>query len=1164
MTAQGPFDNVPVWSGDASEFEAYVTACKWYAKATKENERPLVVARLWGKLKGAAKSVVRHLEPDDFESKDGLELFLQILRDSPLQQLPIPDSFSRLERWNQLRRHDRETISELLVREEEHFTELLQALGRARTDRSVVRAPPGLKSRPSSPAREPQRGPPSTPSRSVIGQAADDPGSPSSPKASGAQAKTSTATGISPEGTNDFFSDELRGYRLLKAARLTYHERQNVLVQTADSTHFQDVRRALRTLFSEDPERGPVRGTGKVWYNEADDWAEYQDESAWADGSPGSYESYDMDYATEQYWSDWPSDDWWSWDQYEDYAEPWPEGDEVQPDETADGPEEAQLREAFTIAGEANKTLKDAREAVRRVRQARGYFAPESNTGKGLTFQSQLGKGKGGGKGKFSGSKGKSSSKGFGPCFICGMSGHGYQSCPDRFSKGPKGKGQKGSFGKGKPKGKVHYYDVHMNIFAAQWDETSSHERSPTWALLDTGATENAVGVDTLGDMVKHGGFSYAVSMDDRPTFRFGNGLKDQAVSRVDLHDTSLGPISFYVLGGSGCKTPPLIGGRTLRSKNVLMSYGEGLFMYSNVSTCGRPCTVKLNPMKSGHMAIDLSEEPAKLDIDLPGQKSTGHESNLVEPVVGHKDVSVLAFSRCSPEKQTPHEIFTMNVEQNLSDRLQTLAHQLHGLRQAQRGNERQRSPSGLGRSSPRRMAVHGEPQDRQDSQQPTWNMDFLRKMWFAHELQAQGGANRPVPSSWPRSSCDQLCHRGAEAADESRPVHREGDEWQAHGSQGQTFADGHRPDHGGQPDLQGVPGESGEGDQKCEDWSGRGFDTNANDVNGSGSCSRGNGKSELGLGSREQRFEDEAPAGGSFSISNGNDVAAGKGQSGTGQDGAQEARRDDQSEGGILGRNRDDDSVIRPDGGERGQEGVSLLWQALGALRRKMKMATGTTNTTSHPPNPSDDTTCTTSPMASNSNGGSLAATSATTMKSAMPLESPISLSMSSPQPSSTSLQSPMPQSSSMSMTVPMSLRSSMSPDGTTRDSLTSPTAPPMASSPDAPLKLLASTSWRSSTTPPLKSTTTSFCASATACSCGKRHHPEGIMLSEHGTSGPSPAATRPNSNNEKPVINDKNVMAGSSTSKMAKGLAALGAMVLLPVHGLLTQIAGKQTSWR
>lgn len=121
-----------------------------------------------------------------------------------------------------------------------------------------------------------------------------------------------------------------------------------------------------------------------------------------------------------------------------------------------------------------------------------------------------------------------------------------------------------------------------------------------------------------------------------------------------------------------------------------------------------------------------------------------------------------------------------MDTEQNLSDRRQTLAHQPHGLRQAWRRNERQPSPSGLGRSSPRRMAVHGESQDWQDPHQPVRIMDFLRKMWFAHQLQGKGGADRPASTGRSRSPCDQHRHRGAEADDGLRPVHREGDEREA------------------------------------------------------------------------------------------------------------------------------------------------------------------------------------------------------------------------------------------------------------------------------------------------------------------------------------------------------------------------------------------------
>ena len=57
---------IPSWDGNPSSFEEYVTAAKWYHRGTKTNERELVVARLWGQLSSAAKSVVRYLEPDQY------------------------------------------------------------------------------------------------------------------------------------------------------------------------------------------------------------------------------------------------------------------------------------------------------------------------------------------------------------------------------------------------------------------------------------------------------------------------------------------------------------------------------------------------------------------------------------------------------------------------------------------------------------------------------------------------------------------------------------------------------------------------------------------------------------------------------------------------------------------------------------------------------------------------------------------------------------------------------------------------------------------------------------------------------------------------------------------------------------------------------------------
>lgn len=97
-------NTVPTWDGDPTTFETFSTASRWYERSLKENERKLAASRIWQKLTGAAKSVVRHLDPGDFDDSNGLTKLLNVLRESPLQKLPVPDSFSRLEKWSQLRR----------------------------------------------------------------------------------------------------------------------------------------------------------------------------------------------------------------------------------------------------------------------------------------------------------------------------------------------------------------------------------------------------------------------------------------------------------------------------------------------------------------------------------------------------------------------------------------------------------------------------------------------------------------------------------------------------------------------------------------------------------------------------------------------------------------------------------------------------------------------------------------------------------------------------------------------------------------------------------------------------------------------------------------------------------------------------------------------------
>ena len=134
--------------------------CKWYEFGLKDADRKLAAPRIWLRFDGAAKNVVCPLDPREFDSATGLERLLDVLRQSPLQKLPVPDSFSRLERWTGLRGSGGEEISSLLVREEELFVELKQALQRARVERAKAeKTSTGVGARERDPSESPSRSP---------------------------------------------------------------------------------------------------------------------------------------------------------------------------------------------------------------------------------------------------------------------------------------------------------------------------------------------------------------------------------------------------------------------------------------------------------------------------------------------------------------------------------------------------------------------------------------------------------------------------------------------------------------------------------------------------------------------------------------------------------------------------------------------------------------------------------------------------------------------------------------------------------------------------------------------------------------------------------------------------------------------------------------------
>lgn len=147
--------------------------------------------------------------------------------------------------------------------------------------------------------------------------------------------------------------------------------------------------------------------------------------------------------------------------------------------------------------------------------------------------------------------KGKVKGKGktLGPCFTCGQPGHSYMQCPDRFSKGGgRGKfssptsstGSPSSKGKGKRpfKGKTYFVEyeyVPENVQDINVLSLIENEELDTvaasWVVLDTGATESVARVAAMTRLLRNNDtMGCYITLHERPTFRFGNGLTQRAI----------------------------------------------------------------------------------------------------------------------------------------------------------------------------------------------------------------------------------------------------------------------------------------------------------------------------------------------------------------------------------------------------------------------------------------------------------------------------------------------------------------------------------------------------------------------------------------------------------------------------------------------------------
>ena len=387
-------NDVPTWDGEPSAFERFAIACRWYLYGLKTSERHLAAPRIWNKLQGPAKTVVRHLRPEEYATEGGVDKLLAALRESPLQKLPIPDSFSRLEKWSSLQRRQGETVPHMLVREEELFIELQALLKRARErgQQGVFRL--GFKGAgrgEPEPAKAPDKAPTGKEEEAPATHAPrqrprSDPGaSPGSePRSSSQQASAEAVPvekAVEDEVAGGFFEEEL--------TRLPSSEsRPASATRTPASADFdrqQLIRQALRSLYdeviSEQSRRPRQHAYDMDTVYEGDVLWQGQWEEPWADdyGDHGDFYTEESGTYYQNDWYDDPAAEEWNHDSYPDVEAYYQNEPENAMGETGAG-EEADVDDPETTDLKAQE--QEAYALAQAVAAVRGGKAP-SQKGKG-------------------------------------------------------------------------------------------------------------------------------------------------------------------------------------------------------------------------------------------------------------------------------------------------------------------------------------------------------------------------------------------------------------------------------------------------------------------------------------------------------------------------------------------------------------------------------------------------------------------------------------------------------------------------------------------------------------------------------------------------------------------------------------------------------------
>ncbi|CAK9094309.1 unnamed protein product [Durusdinium trenchii] len=353
--------SVPSWDGSAKSWRRYTREVSWYFRATPISKRRYVATKLLSRLTGPARLLAMSWSDMALDEYDGTKVLLQRLAASPLVRRSIPNASAICGQYFGFQRKPHEAMTSFLVREALGYSEFVEALVRlAEEKRGVKQEDKDFGLPPEEPdyedgydynqdydwsswhawgewplddenVEQPEEGdfdpnaptaqPTSLPSAST--RAAAESGSPQhggyhrvpqdiSPSRRSAGVQPSQS-GLADDLSDLSFADSfvlgvLRGFRLLQSAGLSAEERRDILSATHGSLDFEEVSRALQTLWDEQF----IGARAQV--SHVSNWHEM---AVVEDPEP-----HHDDWSWDVFQAEWQGDDWPSWDWSEDMQPP--------------------------------------------------------------------------------------------------------------------------------------------------------------------------------------------------------------------------------------------------------------------------------------------------------------------------------------------------------------------------------------------------------------------------------------------------------------------------------------------------------------------------------------------------------------------------------------------------------------------------------------------------------------------------------------------------------------------------------------------------------------------------------------------------------------------------------------------------------------------------